>query len=145
MTIDRIPPSALPLLASASGAGSAAGSALAGVRALAVQVLGPITGEFLSGGREPAPAAASLRDLSAALAEALGASPVETVELERAVETLAGALAADLAALADGRTLDRLDAATAAAAADPAMNQAPGAGFVIRMIEDIAAQVAAAR
>lgn len=146
MTIDRIPSSAPSLLAAAGGAGnSAAGLVRAGAGAIAVQVLGPVTAEFLGHGTQAAASATSLRELSAALAETLGAGPIETVDLERAVESLAGALAADLAAFADGRTLDRLEAAMAAAEAGPAADGAPTAGRVAQAIEDIAGRVMAAR
>lgn len=110
-----------------------------------MQALDPIAGEFLRSGGAPADiSATSPRELGAALAESLGAGPVETVELERAMESLAGALATDLAAFADGRTLDRLDAAIAAVEGDPALSRAPTADAVARIIEDIAAHVGAA-
>lgn len=155
MSIDRISQSAPAPAASigSSSIGSASiGSAptpghAAGLaaRAAAVTVVGQLAGHFMdaatqwpSGESRPY----ALAEIAEALGARLGASPLETMELEGALATLAGSLAADMAALADGRTLDRLDAALAELGENPALAEP---GTVARHLEDLASHVAQAR
>lgn len=141
MTIDRITSAATALgslASSAPGAGQVAGI---GARSVALEVVGRLADTLLGTG------AATVQQyqigrLADALGEALSATALETVELEGAMGSLAGAIAADLAAFADGRTLDRLDTAIGEFGGAEAP---PTAANVIQSIEQIAACVAAAR
>lgn len=140
MTIDRLSSSAIGQAAASTPAG--AGSA---PRAVAVAVLGSIGAQFLqAAGQGPVGkgVAYPLGQWAEALATPLGATPLETLELESALGAFAGALAADMAALADGRTLDRLDAALAAVGEPPLP---AGPSELARHFEDLASHVAQAR
>lgn len=88
-----------------------------------------------------APDAYRLGDLANRVGLELGATPSEAGELTRAIEALAGALAEDLVALADGRTLDRLDTALASTAGE---GPADVSAF-IRVLEGAAAAIAESR
>lgn len=143
MTIDRITSAATALTSLASSAQGAGQVATAGARSIALEVAGRLAGEFLrSPDASQPPQRYEIGRLADALGEAILATALETVELENAMQDLAGAIAADLTAFADGRTLDRLDAAVG----EIADHDAPATpANVIQSIERIAAAVAAAR
>lgn len=145
MTIDRLSPSAASHAAAIGSALTTSQAAGIAARTVAVEVLGRLGTQFLdaAAGRSGSEAQPyPLGELADILGRQLGASPLETVELEGALGALAGALSADMAALADGRTLDRLDAALA----DLGDAQLPaGASTVARHLEDLASHVAQAR
>jgi hypothetical protein len=79
--------------------------------------------------------------LADAIGGQLGATPTETGELQRALESFAGAVAADLTAMADGRTFERVDAALGQLSID----EAGGVGAVTQSLETAAAAIAEAR
>jgi hypothetical protein len=122
---------------------AAGNSGTVAARAVAFAVTSRIGAEFGMGSNLQPGAADSpypLAELADRLGGALGATPLETVELEQALGELAAAVASDMAALADGRTLDRLDTALAAHGEGPA-----DAAGTVRMIREVAAAVASAR
>jgi hypothetical protein len=144
MSIDRLSLSAINPTAVIGGASSGA-LVGAAAKAVAVEVLGGLGDQFLQaathgpgGASQPYP----IGQWAEALGSQLGATPMQTLELESGLGALAGALASDMAALADGRTLDRLDAALselgdAASAAD--------ASTLAQGFEDFASHIAQAR
>lgn len=116
MTIDPGISGASPIGAiSATGAGEASGADIAdGVRTLAGHVVAQVAGSF---GLVPltAPGQGDIYGLRAA-ADGIGAalgggSAADLGALARAIEDFAGAVATDMAAYADGRTLDLVDGA----------------------------------
>ena len=135
MTINPLS-SASGTLSSLSGVSPTVGAvAAAGARSLALGVasevggylLAPLSGPVVTGRGAPpltsspltsSPAAYGIEALAEAIGQATGASPLDVVGLERALGELAAAVAVDVAALADGRTLDRLDAAQSAIGPD---------------------------
>lgn len=140
MSIDRIN---LGPVESLGGAGRADVSPASTAQGIAQSVAGRILSEFGVGGTQPAGGSDVYRlgDLADHLGRELGATPSEVGELTRAIDSLAGALAEDLVALADGRTLDRLDAALASTnTAGPA-----DASTFIRVLEGAAAAIAESR
>lgn len=125
---------------------SAAEAVNAGARSVAARVISRIGDLFQAGagghGAAPEPAPYDLQNLADALGRPMSATPIEVVDIERALESLAGAVAADMVALADGRTLDRFEQALASFGGD----QAPVTpGAVAHQIEQLAAHIAAAR
>jgi hypothetical protein len=144
MSIDRLSLSAINQTSAIGGASSGAliGSA---AKAVAVEVLGKLGDQFLqaaSQGPGGTGEAYPIGQWAEALGGQLGATPMQTLDLERGLGSLAGALASDMAALADGRTLDRLDAALAdlGETALPADASTLAQGF-----EDLASHIAQAR
>lgn len=145
MNIDSSSLSAVGQVSAIGGAPSAALVAGAAAKAIAIAVLGKLGSQILeaatqwpAGSSEPYPVSA----WAEALGSQLGASPMETLELEAGLGALAGSIAADMASLADGRTLDRLDAALA----DAGATQLPAdASNVARHFEDLASHIAQAR
>lgn len=140
MTIDPISlGSANPVDRLSGLAGSPAALAETSARAIAETVIGRIASEL-----QLAPQGGGSHDLGAitdAVAAQFPNSPAASVgELARAVEDLASALAVDMAALADGRTLDRLDAALA----DAAPGGAHGLPSVTQLLEQAATSINAA-
>lgn len=137
MTIDRITSAATaltPLASFAQDAGQLAGT---GARLVASEVAGRLAGEFLQGpDRSDAPQQYEIGRLADALGQAISATALESVELESAMQDLAGAIAADIGAFADGRTLDRLEAAIGLATEGGAPSTPAN---VIQSIEQIAA------
>jgi hypothetical protein len=88
----------------------------ASARGVARAVVGRIAAELSLAGK-PSPLTADPFQLRA-MADAVGAQlpgspPAALGDLGRAIEALAGTIAADMAGAADGRTLDRLDHALA--------------------------------
>lgn len=145
MSIDRISSFAAAQASSIGSAPTAAQAAGIAARTVAVEVLGRLGSQFLeaasqwpSGEGKPY----ALAEIAEALSERLGATPLETMELEGALSTLASALASDMAALADGQTLDRLEAALADGGESHAFADATS---VARHLEDLASHVAQAR
>ncbi|MET1755813.1 hypothetical protein ABVV53_10135 [Novosphingobium sp. RD2P27] len=140
MSIDRLSLSAINQAAAlgTAGSGSLVGAA---AKAIAVDVLGRLGSQYLApghvGSSEPYP----LAQWAEGLGGQLGATPLETLELEGALGALAGALASDMAALADGRTLDRLDDALAAASQP---GPPDSASSLARSFENLAAHIAQA-
>lgn len=130
MTINPLS-SASGTLSSLSGVSPTVGAvAAAGARSLALGVasevggylLAPLSGPVVTGRGAPpltsSPSVYGIEALAEAIGQATGASPLDVVGLERALGELATAVAVDVAALADGRTLDRLDAALSALGPD---------------------------
>ena len=116
MTIDRISNGPLGPIDPSGGQGrTPAVIGEASARSVAVAVIGRIATELsMSGGRPEALGADPyrLRELTDAVGQALpGANPTSLGELERAIEGLAGAIAADMAGSVDGGTIERLDLA----------------------------------
>lgn len=118
MTIDRISNGPLGPIDPSGGQGRtpvAIGEASA--RSVAIAVVGRIAAELsITGVQDQALGADPyrLRELTGAVAQALpGAGPAALGELERAIEGLAGAIAADMAGSVDGRTIERIDLAVA--------------------------------
>ncbi|WP_066477009.1 MULTISPECIES: hypothetical protein [unclassified Sphingomonas] len=107
MTIDRIGSGPVaPIGGGASPAVPLADEA----RALATSVVAGVTGALgLDARGTMAARAYPVRETADAIATRFGATPAQAGEIERTVERLAGAIAADMAARADGRTLDRID------------------------------------
>lgn len=143
MTIDRITSAATALTSLASSAHDAGQVAGTGARSVALEVAGRLAGEFLQGlDRSDVLQQYEVGRLADALSEAISATALEAVELENAMQDLAGAIAADMGAFADGRTLDRLEAAISMATEGGSPSTPAN---VIQSIEQIAAVVAAAR
>lgn len=147
MTIDPLS-SSTSALSSLSGVSPTAGAvAAAGARSLALNVASEVGSQMLaplSGQGAPQPQPYQIATLAEVLGGALGATPMEVMDIERALEGLAGAVAADFVALADGRTLDRLDAAIAAQEgemAPPALAATPAT--VAEQLHEIAADLSA--
>lgn len=116
MTIDRISNGPLgPIDASRGQGRTPAAIGEASARSVAVAVIGRIATELsVTGGQAETLGADPyrLRELTDAVAQALpGANPASLGELERAIEGLAGAIAADMAGSVDGRTIERIDLA----------------------------------
>lgn len=144
MTIDRINLGPLaPVDRFGGEGGSSAAIATGSAKAVAVAVVGRIAAELKLTGEAPrGNADYGLAPLADTISAHYGASPAAAGDLARAIEGLAGAIAADMAALADGRTLDRVDAAVAdAASATPG----EGVGAVTEILERAADGIAAAR
>jgi len=117
MSIDRISSGNVGPIDRSGGEGrTPAGLGEASVRSVALAVVGRIAAELSLAGR-PAPLDADpyrLRALGDAVATTFpGSAPAAIGGLERAIESLAGVIAADMAGLADGRTLERVDRALA--------------------------------
>jgi hypothetical protein len=144
MSIDPLSSSAVNPTAAIGGAsaGTLVGTA---AKAVAVAVLGRLGDQFLSAAAQDPGAAAEpypIGQWAETLGAPLGATPLQALELERGLEALAGSLASDMAALADGRTLDRLDAALA----DQGDSQLPAdASTLAQGFEDLASHIAQAR
>lgn len=147
MTINPLS-SASSALSSLSGVSPTVGAvAAAGARSLALGVAGEVggyllatlSGQVVTGRGAPQPAspqvAYGIEAMAEVLGQATGASPLEVVDLERALGDLATAVASDFVALADGRTLDRLDAAIATLGPDEG---AASAGRVSERIHTLA-------
>lgn len=119
MTIDPSISGASPIGAiTATGAGQASGAGIAdGLRALAGHVVAQVAGSF---GLLPLTAPGQgdvygLRAMADGIGAALGGeSAADMGALTRAIEDFAGAVATDMAAYADGRTLDLVDGAIGA-------------------------------
>jgi hypothetical protein len=144
MSIDRLSLSAINPTTAISGASSGA-LVGAAARAVAVEVLGRLGEQFLQaatqgpgGSGQPYP----IGEWAEALGAPLGATPMQTLELEGGLGALAGALASDMAALADGRTLDRLDAALDQLGDTPLPADA---STLAQGFEDLASHIAQAR
>lgn len=145
MTIDRISNGPLGPIDPSGGHGrTPAAIGEASARSVAVAVVGRIAAELsLTGGEGQALGADPyrLRELTDAVAQALpGANPAALGELERAIEGLAGAIAADMAGSVDGRTIERIDLAVAGYA--PAREGVDG---VTEFLDETARRVADAR
>lgn len=102
----------------ATGAGEAGGASMAdGIRGLAGDVVAQVAGSF---GLIPLAAPGQgdvygLRAVADGIGAALGGgSAADLGALTRAIEDFAGAVATDMAAYADGRTLDLVDGAIGA-------------------------------
>jgi len=144
MSVPPITSSATGLTPVSGAALSAAEAVSAGAQSVAALVIGRI-GDFFQAeaggqGGVPEPVPYDLQKLADALGQSVSATPIEVVDIERALESLAGAVAADMVALADGRTLDRFEDALASLDHAPAT---PGA--MAHQIEQLAAHIAAAR
>ncbi|MBB4858831.1 tetrahydromethanopterin S-methyltransferase subunit E [Novosphingobium chloroacetimidivorans] len=144
MSIERLSLSAINPIA-ATGIASSGALVGATAKAVAFEVLGRLGDQFLQAAAQGPGIAGQpypIGDWAEALGGQLGATPLQTLELERGLGALAGALASDMASLADGRTLDRLDAALVALgdAALPADASTLAQGF-----EDLASHIAQAR
>ena len=145
MTIDRISNGPLgPIDPSGSQGRTPAAIGEASARSVAVAVVGRIAAELSMTGGQGQPLGADpyrLRALTDAVAQALpGANPASLGELERAIEELAGAIAADMAGSVDGRTIERLDRAVEGYA--PAREGVDG---VTEFLNETAQRVADAR
>lgn len=117
MTIDRISSSPLgPIDRSDGGGRNPTEVGQASVRSVALAVVGRIAAELSLAG-QPTPLSADpyrLRSLAEAVSAVFpGSSPASIGDLERAIETVAGVIAADMAGAADGGTLERVDRALA--------------------------------
>nr|WP_165388287.1 hypothetical protein [Sphingomonas populi] len=115
MTIDPI---SSPQISALGRAGDSGGAAVAGesARSIAVAVVGHIAGQLLLAPARPGNIAEKygVRALADTVAAAFpNGNPAAVGALHRAMESFAGAVAADMAAFADGRTLDRVDSAIA--------------------------------
>ena len=144
MSIERLSLSAINPTAAIGGASSGA-LVGAAAKAVAVEVLGRLGDQFLQAAAEGPGGAGQpypIGDWAEALGGQLGATPLHTLELERGLGALAVALAADMASLADGRTLDLLDSALGALGETllPADASTLAQGF-----EDLASAIAQAR
>lgn len=144
MTLDPLS-STSSALSSLSGVSPTAGAvAAAGARSLALGVASEVGSQLLaplSGQGAPQPRPYEVAALAEVLGRSLDATPMDVMDIERALVGLAGAVAADLVALADGRTLERLD--DAIAAIGPA--DAPATPLAVaEHIDTIAAHIAAA-
>lgn len=144
MSIDRINlGSTAPVDRFGGEGGRGAEIAHASARQVALAVVGRIAAELALTGTPPEGAVDyGLAPLADAVGAQFGAGPAASGDLARAMEELAGAIAADMAALADGRTLDRVDAGVADAVA-----KAPGDGLeaVTFILDHAAAHIGAAR
>lgn len=145
MTIDRISNGPLGPIDPSGGQGrTPAAIGEASARSVAIAVVGRIAAELsLADGQGQALGADPyrLRELTDAVAQALpGSNPAALGELERAIEGLAGAIAADMAGSVDGRTIERLDRAVAGYA--PAREGVDG---VTEFLDETAQRVADAR
>lgn len=145
MTIDRISNGPLAAIDPSGGQGrTPATLGEASARSVAVAVIGRIAAELAVTGNQGQPLGADpyrLRELTDAVAGALpGANPATLGELERAIEGLAGGIAADMAGSVDGRTLERLDQALSGYA--PAREGVDG---VTEFLNEAARRVAEAR
>lgn len=132
-----------------SGIGQAASGASGidgAVRSLATDIVGRIAGQLGLGGDAAAPLGHGDIYGLGALAEGIGqslgdASAPAIGALTRSLEDFAGAVAADMAAHADGRTLDTVDAALGA---NPFAGASDVSG-VIRGLDEATAGLSAAR
>lgn len=119
---------------SASGAGGGGSIGLdAAIRTLAADVVGQVAGSLgLTGGALPGQGDIyGLGTLADGIAGAFGDSSAASIgALTRALEDFSGAVATDMAAHADGRTLDIVESALSA---DPF----PGAGDVAGIIHGL--------
>jgi hypothetical protein len=150
MTINPLSSVSSALL-SLSGVSPTVGAvAAAGARSLALGVAGEVGGYLLAtlsgpvvtGRGAPHPVAYGIEGLAEVLGQATGASPLEVIDLEQALSELATAVASDFVAMADGRTLDRLETGIAALGPD----EGPAsAGQVSERIHTLAALLAEAR
>lgn len=145
MTIDRISNGPLGPIDPSGGQGrTPAEIGETSARSVAIAVVGRIAVELsMTGGQDQALGADPyrLRELTDAVAQALpGAGPAALGELERAIEGLAGAIAADMAGSVDGRTIERIDLAVAGYA--PAREGVDG---VTEFLNETAQRVADAR
>lgn len=100
----------------ATGGGSGAADVADRFRALGQHVVAQVAGSF---GLIPLAAPGQgdvygLRAMADGIGSAFGGSAADTGALTRAIEDFAGAIATDMAAYADGRTLDLVDGALAA-------------------------------
>ena len=143
MSIDRINLGPMaPVDRFGGEGGRPAQVAEASARQVAVAVVGRIAAELsLTGAAPDGPVDYGLAPLADSIGAAFNAGPAAAGDLARAIEELAGAIAADMAALADGRTLDRVDAAVAdAVAATPD----DGIEAVTFILDQAAAKIASA-
>jgi hypothetical protein len=145
MTIDPSISGSSPISALGGAGGDAPGAGLVdGFRALGTDIVAQVAGSF---GLIPisAPGQGDVYGLRA-LADQVGAafgesSAADLGALSRAIEDFAGAIAADMAAYADGRTLDLLDGALAASP----LSTAADLGGVIDALDQARASLEAAR
>ena len=145
MSIERISSSVFSSASLGSEAIGAAQAAQVAARSVAQEVLGQIGALFLPGLFEASQGAgegADFAGLAETLGDALGATTMEKIDIEQALGTLGTALASDMASLADGRTLERLEAALADVSASDA--GATPAGLAADL-QFAAAQILAAR
>lgn len=115
MTIDRISSGPLgPIDRSGGGVATPFALGEASARAVAMAVVARIAGE-LGIARSDAPLGSDpyrLQQIGAAVVGHFPASPAASAgELQRAIEEIAAAISADMAARVDGGTLDRVDRA----------------------------------
>ncbi|PCD03196.1 hypothetical protein COC42_01880 [Sphingomonas spermidinifaciens] len=117
MTIDRIHTGPLgPIDPAGRDGRSPASVGEASVRSVALAVVGRIVDELGIGvgGRAPAADPYRLREVADMATRAFpGSAPAAEGELMRAIEALAGTIAAHMAARVDGSTLERVDDALA--------------------------------
>ena len=144
MSIDRINLGPMAPVDRFSGEGGRATEvAHASARQVAVAVVGRIAAELSLTGEAPdGPVDYGLAPLADSVGAVFGAGPTASGDLARAMEELAGAIASDMAALADGRTLDRVDAAVAEASAAALGDGVEAVTFIL---DHAAARIADAR
>ncbi|MCJ2189068.1 hypothetical protein [Novosphingobium beihaiensis] len=140
MTIGNITSTARAFGVLGTGSQTAGQPGAVAARAVAFEAASRVGAEFGACGNRQPDAAYPLAELADRLGGALGATPLETVELEQALGELATAAATDMAALADGRTLERLDTALAQHGEGPA-----DAAGTAQMLRTVASALASAR
>ncbi|WP_315760374.1 hypothetical protein [Sphingomonas sp. Y38-1Y] len=144
MTIDRIHTGPLgPIDPAGRDGRSPASVGEASVRGVALAVVGRILGELGIDGRGRVPSADPyrLREVAdMAAGHFPGSAPAAEGELMRAIEALAGTIAAHMAARVDGSTLERVDDALAAYA--PGREGVEG---VAEFLDEVTARLEASR